>query len=183
MNDNFGNDNLGNGVDKQDADEQQLAIIVNGQYIKDLSFEAPGSPAILAELQDGQQPDINVNFNVKAGKIEGQPANNLFEVVLELQAEMKLNDKIGFIVELQYGGIFTLNVPEEHLNAVQMIECPRILFPYVRSILSDVTRDGGFVPLFLQPIDFNAMYQAGVQQDLKNLDAQVAEIVDEKDES
>ncbi len=171
------NDKPGNGVD-----EQPSAIIINGQYIKDLSFEAPGSPAILAELQTGQQPDINVNFNVKAGKIEGQDANNLFEVILELQAEMKLHDKIGFIVELQYGGVFTLNVPQEHLQAVQLIECPRILFPFARAILADVTRDGGFVPLLLQPVDFNAMYQAGVHQDLNDVDAQVAQMVEEKSE-
>ena len=142
---------------------QQSPLIVNGQYLKDLSFEAPNSPDILSDMHN-HQPEINVNVNVTTAKIEGTPANNLHEVVLELHAELKLNGKVGFIAELKYGGVFTVNVPEEHVRPFTLIECPRILFPFAREILANATQNGGFMPLMLQPIDFAAMYQAGLQQ-------------------
>lgn len=169
-------DNSGNGGDTA----QQAPLAVNGQYIKDLSFESPNAPGILAELQN-QQPDVNVNVDVQAAKLEGQPANNMYEVVLDVRAELKLGEKTGFIVELKYAGVFTINVPDEHLGAMLLIECPRILFPFARNILSEATRDGGFVPLLLQPIDFAAMYQANLAQQVKQADADVAELVKDKD--
>jgi len=153
---------------------QQTALAVNGQYIKDLSFESPNSPGILAELQN-QQPDVNVNVDVQAGKLEGNAAENMYEAILDIRAELKLGEKVGFIVELKYAGVFTINVPEEHIGAMLLIECPRILFPFARNILADATRDGGFVPLLLQPIDFAAMYQA-------NLARQVQETQDTVDD-
>jgi len=153
----------GNGGDNA----QQAALAINGQYIKDLSFESPNSPSILAELQN-QQPDVNVNVDVQAGKMEGQAAQNMYEVILDMRAELKLGEKVGFIVELKYGGVFTINVPEEHIGAMLLIECPRMLFPFARNILADATRDGGFVPLLLQPIDFAAMYQANLAQQVQD---------------
>jgi len=168
-------DNSGNGGETA----QQAPLAVNGQYIKDLSFESPNAPGILAELQN-QQPDVNVNVDVQAAKLEGQPANNMYEVILDVRAELKLGEKTGFIVELKYAGVFTINVPEEHLSAMLLIECPRILFPFARNILADATRDGGFVPLLLQPIDFAAMYQANLAQQVKQADADVAELVKSK---
>ena len=146
---------------------QQAALAINGQYIKDLSFESPNSPSILAELQN-QQPDVNVNVDVQAGKLEGQAAENMYEVILDMRAELKLGEKVGFIVELKYGGVFTIHVPEEHIGAMLLIECPRILFPFARNILADTTRDGGFVPLLLQPIDFAAMYQANLARQVQD---------------
>jgi preprotein translocase subunit SecB len=142
---------------------QQAQLTINGQYIKDLSFESPNAPAILSEMQN-KQPDVNVNVDVNARKLEAGENQNLYEVVLDIKAELKIADRVGFIVELQYAGVYTINVPEEHLTAVLLIECPRMLFPYARNILSDTTRDGGFAPLFLQPIDFAGMYQANMQQ-------------------
>lgn len=166
----------GNGGNEQ----QQAPLIINGQYIKDLSFESPNSPIILTELQ-GKQPSISVNFNVSTAHIQadGNPSN-LHEVVLEIHAELKLDQKVGFLVELKYAGVFTLNVPAEHLNAVLLIECPRILFPFARQVLADVTQGGGFMPLMLQPIDFGAMYQANANKQLSELDAEVADIVAKK---
>ncbi|HEY9078599.1 protein-export chaperone SecB [Magnetovibrio sp.] len=149
------------------ANAQQQVLAVNGQYIKDLSFESPNAPGILAELQN-KQPDVNVNVDVQAARIEGQAANNMFEVVLDMRSELKLEGKVGFIVELKYGGVFTINVPEEHLGPMLLIECPRILFPFARNIMADATRDGGFVPLLLQPIDFAAMYQANLAQQVQD---------------
>lgn len=151
--------------DTQDKspEEQAPALVVNGQYIKDLSFESPNSPGVLADMQS-HKPDINVSVNVSSNKIDVSVPGNLHEVILEIQAELKLNDQVGFLVELKYAGVFTLNVPAEHEKPVTLIECPRLLFPFARQIMSDVTQSGGFMPLMLQPIDFAAMYQAGLQK-------------------
>ena len=170
-------DNTGNG--DANAAEQKPPLAINGQYIKDLSFESPNSPGILADLQK-QQPDVSVNIDVQAAKVDGPEGANMYEIVLDVRAELKLGDKVGFIVELKYAGVFTLNVPEEHLGAMLLIECPRLLFPFARNILSDTTRDGGFVPLMLQPIDFAAMYQANLAQQAKNLESEISDKITEK---
>jgi len=170
-------DTPGNGG--ADAAAQQPPLAINGQYIKDLSFESPNSPGILAELQN-QQPDVNVNIDVQAAKVEGPEGASMFEIVLDIRADLKLGEKVGFIIELKYAGVFTLNVPEEHLGAMLLIECPRLLFPFARNILADTTRDGGFVPLMLQPIDFAAMYQANLAQQVQNLEGEVADAIKEK---
>ncbi|OEJ64417.1 protein-export chaperone SecB [Magnetovibrio blakemorei] len=176
-------DTPGNGADHTPSSAgapqgtQQAALAIHGQYVKDLSFESPNAPGILADLQN-QQPDINVNVDVQAAKLEGPQAANYYEVILDMRAELKLGEKVGFIVELKYAGVFAINVPEEHLGGMLLVECPRILFPFARNILADATRDGGFVPLMLQPIDFAAMYQANMAQQVKNLDQDVAAMVD-----
>ncbi|MEE9317699.1 MAG: protein-export chaperone SecB, partial [Rhodospirillales bacterium] len=130
-------------------------LIINAQYTKDLSFEAPSAPGIFAELQE-KQPDINLNINVSANPVK----DKVVEVIFEAHAECKLGDKVVYILELEYAGVFTLNVPEEHLQPIILIECPRLLFPFARNILADVTRDGGYPPLMLGPLDFAGMYQA-----------------------
>lgn len=159
-----------------DEGQQQVPpVIINGQYIKDLSFESPNVPDIFGEMQ-GKQPDINITVDVKIRPVSSQNDAAMHEVVLQLHAAMKIGEKVGFIVELQYAGIFTLNVAEEHTKPVLLIECPRILFPYARQILSDATQQGGFMPLYLQPIDFAAMYQAGQKNELDSIDADVAKM-------
>lgn len=174
-------DTPGNGADK-DAHQQphQPPLMVNGQYVKDLSFEAPNSPGILSDLQK-HQPNININVNIINALVEGPGVPpNLYEVTLELHAELKLDDKVGFITELKYAGVFTLNVPKEHLTAFLQVECPRILFPFARQILADSTQAGGFMPLMLQPIDFAAMYQARMQREVASLGDEVAKLAAEK---
>lgn len=147
------------GANQQNNDEAP-PLIISGQYIKDLSFEAPNTPMIFNKMQD-TQPDLNVTVDVGVAKMEG--IENTYEVTLNLGAEMKISDEVGFITELKYAGVFTLNVPEENTGPMLMIECPRMLFPYARNIVSNVTRDGGFMPLTLQPIDFVALYQKNSQ--------------------
>ena len=83
---------------------------------------------------------------------------------MSIQAQCKIKEKVGFILELEYAGVFTLNLPDEHLQPVLLIECPRLLFPFARNILADVSRDGGFPPLMLGPIDFASMFQNQVQE-------------------
>ena len=144
--------------------EQQATppIVINGQYIKDLSFEAPSAPGVFAELQKGA-PEIAINVDVNAQPLQ----DNNFEVALHIRAECKAGETTAFLLEVAYGGLFSLNVPQEHLQPVLLIECPRLLFPFVRHLMAVVTREGGFPPLLLGPVDFVAMYQANLQQEVE----------------
>ena len=136
------------------ADAPAFAVL--GQYIKDLSFEAPNSPTIFPKLQSAQ-PDLSMGIDLQAEALEGQ--QGVYEACLTINAEMKVGSDIGFILELKYAGSFAINVPEEHLGPMLMIECPRFLFPFARAIVSEITRDGGFMPLALQPVDFAQLYE------------------------
>lgn len=142
------------------------AIIVNAQYTKDLSFESPSSPAIFGLLQENQ-PDINIDINVGANNLR----DNLFEVVLEIRATCTIKEQSAFIAELAYAGVFTLNVDQEHLGPVLMIECPRLLFPFARNIIADVSREGGFPPVMLGLVDFPALYQQSLER-MQNKDSE-----------
>ncbi|MDR3439612.1 protein-export chaperone SecB [Telmatospirillum sp.] len=142
------------------ADQQPLPQLqVNAQYVKDLSYEVPGAPGIFAELA-GASPEISVRVDLAAEPLQ----KNVYEVVLQLAIDAKIKDHTAFIVELSYGGVFTLNIPEEHVQPVLLIECPRLLFPFARNIVADVTREGGFPPMMLQPIDFVSLYRSRMEQ-------------------
>lgn len=135
------------------------SVRVLAQYLKDLSFENPGAPQTQAPQQT--QPDINIAVNVNARNL-GQ---NDYDVELHLNAKATQQDKVIFAAELVYGGTFRMeNFPAQLLHPAVLIECPRILFPFARQILADATRNGGFPPLMLDPIDFTAMYQKRLQQ-------------------
>jgi preprotein translocase subunit SecB len=139
------------------SDEEQTArppIQVNAQYIKDLSFEVPGAPMIFTELS-GAGPEISVRVDLNAESLQPE----VYEVTLKLSVEATVTGKKAFIVDLTYGGVFTLVVPEEHIQPVLFIECPRLLFPFARAIVADVTKDGGFPPLMLQPVDFVSLFR------------------------
>ena len=139
---------------------EQAAFVVNAQYIKDLSFEAPSAPGIFSMLQQ-QQPEIKVNVNVNAQPMQ----DKVFEVELHIKAECKSGETVAFILELVYGGLFNINVPEENLKPILLIECPRLMFPFARNILADCSRDGGFPPLMLGPVDFIRMYQEQLKKE------------------
>ena len=129
------------------------AMKILGQYLKDLSFENPNSPKSLS--QQGQ-PEINVQVNVNAKPV----GTNEFEVELHLEAKASHDGKAVFAADLLYAGVFRLeNIPQEALHPIVLVECPRMLFPFARQILADATRNGGFPPLMLDPIDFASMYQ------------------------
>jgi preprotein translocase subunit SecB len=135
----------------------QMKIL--GQYLKDLSFENPNAPQSLNT--QATQPEISISVNVNARTIS--PTD--FEVELHLDAKASHNDKVVFAAELLYAGVFRLeNIPQEALHPVVLIECPRMLFPFARQVLADATRNGGFPPLMLDPIDFAAMYQKRLAQ-------------------
>ena len=128
-------------------------LFINAQYLKDLSFENPNP---LEAYKSDEKPEIKVSVNTVVKKLP----DKAFEVTLDIKTEGKKKDKLSFIAEVSYAGIFTLNqVPPEHEKPLLLIEAPRMLFPFARYILADVTRDGGYPPLMLNPIDFAALYR------------------------
>lgn len=134
----------------QAGDEIQVQLVLIAQYLKDLSFENPNAPTILQELQQ-TKPQVNVNVNVNAQRI-GQEG---YEVVLALTTEAKVEDKVAFIVELEYAALWGIRgVTDEQLQPVLLVECPRLMFPFARGILADAIREGGFPQVLLDPIDF-----------------------------
>ncbi|GAA6156042.1 protein-export chaperone SecB [Pyruvatibacter sp.] len=139
------------------AQPQAPQIRVLGQYIKDLSFENPNAPGGFSN----QSPQINVAVDVR---VPGQKDSD-YEVELRLTADAKVDGNQVFLVELVYGAVFRLeNIPEQGLQPVLLIECPRILFPFARRVIADMTRDGGFPPLMIDPIDFAALYRQRLEQ-------------------
>lgn len=140
------------GQNGQPAPPLQL----NVQYTRDLSFEVPGAPEIFISLRE--QPRVDLSLDVQARPV--QPGGNVYEVSLQIRADAKSGETPCFIAELAYCGVFTVNVPQEHLEPVLLVECPRLLFPFARNILAEVTRDGGFPPVMLAPIDFVALWQS-----------------------
>jgi len=145
----------GNGFDEAAAAAPQVGILT--QYTKDLSFENPGAPAT---LQFEGQPRIEINVNVQAKRV----GDDVYEVELKIDARALQDEATGFVVELLYAGLFGLrNIPEESLEPFLVVEAPRILFPFARRIIADATRDGGFPPLMLEPIDFGSLYMAQQQ--------------------
>lgn len=136
---------------------QQVNSRVMAQYIRDMSFEN-----ILAQkgVTGDAQPEIQVQVNLDARK---RTADNQYEVITKLNITSKTKEKGEplFVLELEYAGVFHVEgVPEDQMHPYLLIECPRITFPFVRRIVSDVTRDGGFPPLNLETIDFMALYRS-----------------------
>lgn len=153
-------ESLDNGT-QADAAEARSAgpasLVVNLQYVKDLSFENPNAPRILAAATE--QPKIDLQVDLQAQGL----AENVAEVQMRLRAEATVGDATAFIAELVYAGVFTLPpLPPEQQRAVLLIEGPRLLFPFARQIIADVTSQGGFPPLLLQPLDFVELYRRQV---------------------
>ncbi len=144
------------------ADQPQFPITVNAQYIKDFSFENPNAPRSL--VNTGKAPNVEVNINVEARPL----SDNAFEVALKVNASAKTEEMTAFVVDLTYACIMTLNgFTDEQIQPVLMIEGPRLLFPFARQIVADATREGGYPPLLINPIDFAAMYQQNVMSEQK----------------
>jgi len=124
-------------------------LVMNAQYIKDFSFENPRAPQSL--MPQPTPPEIKLDIRVDAQNL----APDTFEVTLAVSARATRKEEPVFLVELTYAGVVSLqNVPREHAQFYVLVETPRLLFPFARAILADATRDGGFPPLFIQPIDF-----------------------------
>ena len=142
----------GNGADTA----PQIALI--SQYVKDLSFENPNAPAV---YQWPDQPQIDVQFNIGARKINEE----ISEIELKVSASAKTAQGTAYIVELAYCGLVGMrNMSDDQKHAFTYAEAPRILFPFARRVIADATRDAGFPPLLLDPIDFTALYMQQLQQ-------------------
>ena len=136
----------------------QPSLAVSVQYVKDMSFETPGAPHSLGDLNP--PPEIGVEINVETNMLQ----EGIHEVTLNVRARATRGDTTFFIVELSYAGVFILqNIPQEHVQPLVTIEGPRILFPFARAIVANATRDGGFPPLLINPIDFGRLYQQNAQ--------------------
>ena len=145
-----------NGAAAGGAGEAQSGPQLNvlAQYIKDLSFENPNAPNSLQPQQ--QQPQINLQINVNAKGL----STTEFEVELKIEGRAEVKGSPLFAFELLYAGVFRIvNVPQENMSAVLMIECPRLLFPFARELVASATRNGGFPPLMIDPVDFVSMYR------------------------
>lgn len=143
-------------TDGQAPAQAQPSMSVLGQFIRDMSFEnimaQKGAPADV-------QPDVQVQVNLDAKK---RPTENHYEssIKLNVTSKAKEGDATLFVLEIDYAGIFHIEgVPEDQLHPFLLIECPRMIFPFLRRVVSDITRDGGFPPLNLENIDFIAMYR------------------------
>jgi preprotein translocase subunit SecB len=139
------------------ATAPQLNVVA--QYIKDLSFENPNAPRSLAAGQEPPQISIQINVNAEP------TSDSEIEVTLKLDGKAETAGTLMFGFELVYAGVFRIrNVPPESMNAVVMIECPRMLFPFAREIIANTVRNGGFPPLLLDPVDFVSLYRQRMSQ-------------------
>jgi len=127
---------------------------VLAQYLKDLSFESPRAPDVF--LAQDKNPTVGADVKVEARPL----GDGIYEVELSIEAAAKTGDDVVFLIDCLYAGVFQVTgLPQEHIGPFLMIECPRLLFPFARNIVSDATREGGFPPLLLQPVDFVELYR------------------------
>lgn len=159
-----------NGVnDEVGSDEgEQASFNVLGQYIKDLSFESPHAPGVLQGRIE--KPNLEISVNVNAENI----ADDQFEVVINFEGKASTDTNTIYNIELVYGGVFRLiNIPDHVIRPMLLVDCPALLFPFVRRIVSDITRDGGFPPLMLDPIDFAGLYRANIEQEKEGMPSEM----------
>lgn len=131
---------------------EPASIFINAQYVKDLSFENPNTPGTI-DLKD--EPNIEVNIDVRASKLN----DGVYEVVLALSATGRSGDITLFIAELSYGSIFSLSdIDDADIHKTLLVNCPELMFPFARNIIADVTRDGGYPPVLMQPVDFMKIF-------------------------
>ena len=132
--------------------QNQPAILINTQYIKDLSLEIPHAPEIFKEIKSA--PEVQINVEVGYQTLE----NNFYNVELKLNMDGDVNHQKLFILELTYSAVVALNVPTERLEPVLMIEIPRLIFPFARNVVTNCLVEGGLPPFMINPIDFVTMY-------------------------
>lgn len=137
--------------------EPSIPVMIHTQYIKDMSFENPLAPN---SLRAGKtSPEMDIDISMESNPIEDKDIKNLFEVVLNLSATAKHGEEVAFIAEISYGVTVSLgDLPEDQHHPFLLIEVPRQAFPFARQILGTITQQGGYPPLLLNPVDFQAMY-------------------------
>lgn len=149
-------------AEQNEAKQEQPVFRLQKMYIKDLSFESPNSPQIF--LSRNQEPKVDFNLQVNSKKMD----DDHWEVVISITTKVmdkNANDTMMFIVEVEHAGVFLLkNIPAEHVQRVLAVDCPLMLFPYTRQIVSQVSVDGGFMPFLMEPINFIALYENALHQ-------------------
>lgn len=132
----------------------QIQAQVAAQYVKDLSFENPNVDRLLSG--PGENPNMQLEVNVQGRKMEGE---DLYESAIDLKAHATNKDGTIYDLEIVYAGLFKIkNIPKEALEPFLLINCPSLIFPFLRRIVADISREGGFPPLLLDPIDFAGLY-------------------------
>jgi preprotein translocase subunit SecB len=135
-------------------------VKLNGQYIKQLSFDNPQAPASFLSVTEAPRIEISINFDTK------EVQENIHEVTLSIAANAKISENQLYAIKLAYSGLFTFaNVPEDEKEKILSIHCTTLLFPYARSIISETTKDAGFQPLMLEPMDFNALHHNSIARE------------------
>lgn len=131
-------------------------LTIHGQYLKDFSFENPNPLAVFGGESSDKQPQIAIDIQVNVDPV----GEKTFEVVLTITANAKREDQQFFLTEISYAGLVSIgNVPDDHVGPLLMIHCPALLFPFARHLIADATRNGGFPPLMLDPVDFARLYE------------------------
>ncbi len=141
----------GNGASGENSGPSMHVL---GQYLKDLSFENPKAPDSLQG--PGENPNLQIDFNVGVKKLK----DNVYESAINFKGHATNEDGSIYILEAVYAGAFEIkNLPEDSLEPLLLINCPSILYPFLRRLIADITREGGFPPLLLDPIDFAGLYK------------------------
>ncbi|MBL3285091.1 Protein-export protein SecB [Rickettsiales endosymbiont of Paramecium tredecaurelia] len=136
------------------SEAEKSHISIQHQYLKDLSFENPSSPASVEDMSEPPQLGMSLDLAVR-----GLEEEHVFEVQINISVKAHNTKLTLFIVEVKYAGVFRMiNIPQDQYEFLLSVYCPSILFPFVRRIISDITRDGGFQPLMIEPIDFAELY-------------------------
>ena len=144
-------------AEKKEEPQEKPIFRMQKMYTKDLSFENPNAPGVYL-IQQKKEPAVEVNLQLNNKKID----DDHWEVLIQITAKIstKDDDKVMFILEIEHAGVFLLkNIPEEHIQMILGVDCPTLLFPFTRQIVSQVSTDGGFAPFLMEPVNFMALYQ------------------------
>ncbi|MFP7754020.1 protein-export chaperone SecB [Thermodesulfobacteriota bacterium B35] len=151
-------------MSEQNPSQEELPVFrMQKMYIKDLSFESPNAPRIF--LARNQEPKVDFNLRLNNQKMD----DDHWEVTITITAKVmdkNADDTVMFVVEIEHGAVFLLkNIPSEHVERVLAVDCPLMLFPFTRQIVSQVSVDGGFMPFLMEPINFVALYENAQRKD------------------
>jgi len=144
-------------AEKKEETKENPVFRMQKMYTKDLSFENPNAPAVYI-TQQKLEPNVDINLKLNSNRID----DDHWEVTVQVTAKIstKEDKKVMFILEIEHAGVFLLkNIPEEHLQMILRVDCPTLLFPFTRQIVSQVSTDGGFAPFLMEPVNFMALFQ------------------------
>lgn len=163
-----------------DVDVPDLPVIVHAQYVKDFSYENPNAPGILRPSK--ARPEMDINILLDAARIQDDQNPDLYESALTLNIKATREGQVVFICELVYAALVTIkNAPPERINPILYVDVPAMVFPFARALVATATGAGGVPPLYLNPIDFRAMYLSQKREATQDLGARRGECLGVKD--